>query len=135
MDTIPYSRVFYHAFPGAIIMHRGKRYKIHTMNYPPCSVASSRLNSSTLCAFAKPSNDRFTTRALSTTLITVVRQIQSVDLDQATIQKKQFEPGLGFGSLAGSGVVSIKKTVHGYKKLSLVNRTEVRLYLFLLPFY
>jgi len=23
MDTIPYSRVFYHAFPGAVIMHRG----------------------------------------------------------------------------------------------------------------
>jgi hypothetical protein len=110
------------------------------MNYPPCTGASSRLNSSTLCAFAKPSNDRFTTRALSTTLITVVRQIQSVDLDQATIRKNQvnsssFEPGLGFGSLAGSGVVSIKKTVHGYKKLSLVNRTEVRLYSIIFLFY
>ena len=87
MDTIPYSRVFYHAFPGAIIMHRGKRYKIHTMNYPPCTGTSSqRINCSTLCAFAKPSNDRFTTRALSTTLITVVRQIQSVDLDRTNIQ-------------------------------------------------
>lgn len=131
MDTIPYSRVFYHAFPGAIIMHRGKRYKIHTMNYPPCTGTSSqRINCSTLCAFAKPSNDRFTTRALSTTLITVVRQIQSVDLDRTNIQNDhsnhlRFEPELGFGSLAGSGVVSIKKTVHGYKKLSLVNRTEI----------
>jgi hypothetical protein len=63
-----------------------------------------------------------------------------VDLDQATIRKNQvnsssFEPGLGFGSLAGSGVVSIKKTVHGYKKLSLVNRTEVRLYLIIFLCY
>jgi predicted RNase H-like nuclease len=102
------------------------------MNYPPCTGTSSqRINCSTLCAFAKPSNDRFTTRALSTTLITVVRQIQSVDLDRTNIQNDhsnhlRFEPELGFGSLAGSGVVSIKKTVHGYKKLSLVNRTEVR---------
>ena len=28
LDTIPYSRVFYHAYPGAIIMHRGRRLKI-----------------------------------------------------------------------------------------------------------
>lgn len=31
MDTIPYSRVFYHAFPGAIIMHRGRKYRIESM--------------------------------------------------------------------------------------------------------
>jgi DEAD/DEAH box helicase domain-containing protein len=139
MDTIPYSRVFYHAFPGAIIMHRGTRYKIQTMNYPPCAADSSRyINVGTLCAFARPCSDRFTTRALSTTLITVVRQMLSVDLDPALIQNTQtsdsaFEPELGFGSLAGNGVVSIKKTVHGYKKLSLVNRTEVRSKLISMP--
>ena len=36
-----------------------------------------------------------------------------------------FEPELSSGSLAGNGVVTVKRTVHGYKKLSLVNRVEL----------
>lgn len=167
MDTIPYSRVFYHCFPGAIIMHRGRRYKIHSMNSPPllASATSCFYNSSDLGAFAKPTTAQYSTRALSITSITVVKQLSRVEI---SIDKKKnhkectkelssngdtnniFVPPLTDGTIggkhaisityifklqsdvftrllltSGSGVVTVKRTVHGYKKLSLVNRLEV----------
>ena len=146
MDTIPYSRVFYHAYPGAIIMHRGQRYKIHSMSSPPafvdCSARSFNTSQSSLGAFAKPTTARYSTRALSITLITIVKQLERVEISEATNnlqndekiqnskslnieQNQQFEPGLVYGPIAGSGIVTVKRTVHGYKKLSLVNRMEL----------
>lgn len=132
MDAIPYSRVFFHVFPCAIVMHRGKRYKIHSMNAPPCALLKGSMTH-TLYAFAKPTLERYSTMALSTTLITVSKQMQSIDIEKSEIdlfqddysKKSKFDPILSSGSLSGSGVVNIKRTVHGFKKLSLVNRAEV----------
>ncbi len=194
MDTIPYSRVFYHAYPGAIIMHRGRRYKIHSMNSPPAFASTSvgyRYDSSNLGAYAKPTTARYSTRALSITLITIVKQFHRVEIptlnnaktsgsvettenvlgevgkevelkdkesnhdamdvpdqddseemkETPTKKKGQdvetipteiadFVPPLACGTIAGNGVVTVKRTVHGYKKLSLVNRAEVRVCLY-----
>ena len=137
LDHIPYSRVFYHCFPGAIIIHRGRRYKINSMSSPPAFANCSsgyRYNSSNLGAFAKPTNVQYATNALSITLITVVKQLHRVEITSTNPQENvngdkkiltQFEPQLNSGCLAGNGVVTVKRTVHGYKKLSLVNRVEL----------
>ena len=168
MDTIPYSRVFYHAYPGAVIMHRGKKYKVHSMNSPPifadCTIGFNPKNA-TLGAYAKPTSVRYTTRALSITLITVVKQFDRVELTRGPNKKsneknKSVEEGINeeaeakeevqtislekrrdvfqrqpstpiqslemnYGAIAGNGVVTVKRTVHGYKKLSPVNRIEL----------
>ena len=138
LDTIPYSRVFYHAFPGAIITHRGRRYKVLSMTRPPSSASSfTRYRGScNLAAFAKPTSARYSTRPLSTMTITVVKQMERIDFsadskqsagilggnEGSAVQKDSFE--IENSSLAGSGVVTVKRSVHGYKKLSPVTRTE-----------
>jgi len=160
------SRVFYHAYPGAIIMHRGNRYKIHSISIPPalanCSIGYG-YDSSNLGAFAKPTTARYSTRPLSINHFTVIKQFHRVEVPKSARQKDtqvlecgtsdqnvnllespkspcniaakrplqtdtksiSFSPELTFGCIAGSGVVNVKKTVHGYTKLSLVNRTEL----------
>jgi DEAD/DEAH box helicase domain-containing protein len=149
MDTIPYSRVFYHAFPGAIIMHRGRRYKIMCMTRPPAFGKGFR-GSMTLGAFAKPCNHRYFTRPLSNLKITVVKQMERVDL-QGDLNKSSREApaqesteassvpvtpdvteiysdsmlDASSGSFAGCGVVTVKRNVHGYKKVSIVTREEL----------
>ena len=158
------------------------------MNSPPAlasTTCSYGYNSNNLGAYAKPTTARYSTRALSITLITVVKQIDRVEiqaveaikdidrkkespdgakwnsnLDKGTgttsvtdekeveessgigsgkiemTEKEEksrhkiqdaFYPPLAGGTLAGNGVVTVKRTVHGYKKLSLVNRVEVSL--------
>ena len=137
-------------------MHRGRRYKIHSMNSPPAfasAFGTYRYDSSNLGAYAKPSTARYSTRALSITLITIVKQLDRVEIPAAVQSKRHeallsesgedalqevshsgetiqddFVPSLSRGNLAGNGVVTVKRTVHGYKKLSLVNREEVCTY-------
>ena len=138
LDTIPYSRVFYHAFPGAIITHRGQKYKVLSMTIPP-PVATSRTGyrgTCSLAAFARPTTASYSTRPLSTMKITVVKQMERVDclcdpepLKSVTVDGKvptapQDSAGCDDGSLAGNGVVTVKRSVHGYKKLSPVTRAE-----------
>uniref|UniRef100_A0A7S4AD27 Helicase C-terminal domain-containing protein n=1 Tax=Pseudo-nitzschia australis TaxID=44445 RepID=A0A7S4AD27_9STRA len=137
MDNIPYSRVFYHAFPGAIITHRGRRYKIVSMTRPPAFGVGFR-STVTLGAYAKPSSHRYCTRPLSNLKITVVKQMERVDLtdkgtsqkelnqappDPSTIFSDDLDPSLG--SFAGCGIITVKRNVHGYKKISLVTRDEL----------
>jgi len=134
MDNIPYSRVFYHAFPGAIITHRGRRYKIVFMTRPPAFGVGHR-NSITLGAYAKPSTHRYCTRPLSNLKITVVKQLERVDLvDSRIATKESIDPSTvlfaddidpSSGSFAGCGVITVKRNVHGYKKISLVTRDEL----------
>ena len=140
LDTIPYSRVFYHAFPGAVIMHRGHRYKVEVMNNPPpfadCSIGYCR--SLKLGAFAKQTNVTYMTQALALTHITVVKQFDRVEILPKDVQKSgkskegtdntddlYTHPELNTGAIAGNGVVTVKRTVHGYKRLSPVNRVEI----------
>ena len=132
LDTIPYSRVFYHAFPGAVIMHRGRRYKVEVMNNPPpfadCSIGYCR--SMKLGAFAKQTNVTYMTQALALTHITVVKQFDRVEIlpekSRTTDADDLYKhPELNAGTIAGNGVVTVKRTVHGYKRLSPVNRAEI----------
>jgi DEAD/DEAH box helicase domain-containing protein len=146
MDTIPYSRVFYHTFPGAIIMHRGRRYKIEAMSRPPAFANELGTRSMNLAAYAKPCTHRYFTRPLSSLKITVVKQMERVDLDgdgfttkmtagedasssmlppdASTIyDESAVDPSAQ--SFAGCGIVTVKRNVHGYKKLSMVNGEEL----------
>lgn len=115
LDVIPYSRVFYHAFPGAVIKHRGRKYRIEAMESPPSFVGGQSFGSTNLVAFAKPTNVQYTTQALSINEITVVKQTRHAELNDSKAQQ----------SVAGSGLVTVKRSVHGYKVLSHVNRKEI----------
>jgi DEAD/DEAH box helicase domain-containing protein len=120
LDVIPYSRVFYHAFPGAIIKHRGRKYRIQAMESPPAFVGGQKFGpsgSSDLAAFAKPTNVQFTTQALSVNEITVVKQTRHAELNDSDAQQSV--------AVAGSGLVTVKRSVHGYKTLSHINRKEI----------
>lgn len=122
IDTLPYSRVFYHAHPGAIITHRGQKYKIISMTRPPVfspeNYSITRRNVQ-LAAYAKPCQDKYYTRPLSNLLITVVNQMETVEMNRAIdILDAPF-------SIGGRGAVCVKRTVHGYKRLSLVSRQEI----------
>ena len=146
IDTVPYSRVFYHAFPGAIIMHRGQRYKIVSMVKPPAFANQiSGRSSINLAAYAKPSSHGYFTRPLSTLKITVVKQLERIEhMRPSNIpsnrpeEKQEIAPAIvnvdhlysheddpSIGSFAGCGVVTVRRNVHGYKKLSLVTREEL----------
>ena len=101
-----------------------------------------------LAAFAKPTTVQYSTQALSISQITVVKQIEHAELCSSayvidenscktTEQKKELEDErkdelqnvdasfVAGGSVAGSGIVTVKRIVHGYKKLSHVNRKEL----------
>ena len=133
LDTIPYSRVFYHAFPGAVITHRGQRFKVLSMTRPPPFASSREYRSScNLAAFAKPTTVKYSTRPLSGLTITVVKQMERIDLvhdavmeGPTSIDGNDDSSDVKNSSLAGSGIVTVKRTVHGYKKLSLVTRAEL----------
>jgi DEAD/DEAH box helicase domain-containing protein len=140
LDSIPYSRVFYHAFPGAIITHRGQRYKIQSMTSPPAfSDVSNGYKGGTFAAYAKPTSVRYTTRPLSTMKITVVKQITRIDdveraaNDSESMDAYADEGLISQGSLAGNGVVTVCRSVHGYKKLSSITRVELSRTEFCLP--
>lgn len=151
LDNIPYSRVFYHAFPGAIITHRGRRFKVQSLTRPPAFANSgSGYNVGTLAAYAKPTSARYATRPLSTMKITVVKQMERVDdacspqeeskdirdipIDRAYANADDIQDiELTRGSLAGNGVVNVRRNVHGYKKLSPITRKEMSRTEFSLP--
>ena len=123
LDRIPYSRVFYHAFPGAIITHRGRKYRIESMESPPPFVGGASFGPSgcsDLLAFAKPTQLQYSTQALSINQITVVKQIGHAELTHNASKsssegvKKQVNQT---SAIAGHGIVTVKRTVHGYKKV------------------
>lgn len=138
LDTLPYSRVFYHAHPGAIITHRGTKFKVVSMTRPPAFAPENfgYRSSLSLAAFARPTNARYATRPLSNLHITVIKQLGRVDIDvsksdgdeagkQDIVNKQDMNDAVCSGALAGYGAVSVKRTVHGYKKLSLITRAEI----------
>lgn len=127
LDRIPYSRVFYHAFPGAIIMHRGRKYRIQSMESPPPFVGGASFGPSgcnDLLAFAKPTSLQYSTQALSINQITVVKQIGHAEATHnASKSSSNDEKKRGNQkkvAVAGHGVVTVKRTVHGYKKVCRV---------------
>ena len=175
LDTIPYSRVFYQAFPGAIITHRGQKYKVQSMARPAAFANEGGYRGGcTLAAYAKPTSARYFTRPLSTLHITVIKMMERVDAsdgkhgnsveqkrygqsetgetDDQTVNNSDTPPtkppstdaktksvpsidqvyapdegdeALTRGSLAGNGAVNVRRSVHGYKKLSPITRVEL----------
>jgi DEAD/DEAH box helicase domain-containing protein len=90
----------------------------------------------TLRAYARPSTQPYITRPLSSLHITVVKQFERVEiygqLGAAASTEAQIELpnpfdrfGVSVGSFAGCGVLTVKRNIHGYKKLSLVTRDEL----------
>jgi DEAD/DEAH box helicase domain-containing protein len=90
----------------------------------------------TLGAYAKPSDQRYFTRPLSSLHITVVKQMERVEIRGGTSAPEPAHspihpsmPGdvvdASLGSFAGCGVLTLKRNVHGYKKVSLVTREEL----------
>ena len=132
MDIVPYSRVFYHAHPGAVVTHRGRRYKVISMVRPPAFLSEQfnyRRNFN-LSAFAKPTNARYATRPLSKLFITVLKTFDSVELPRKSTELQKdgsvsIDDSVLMCTFAGCGAISVKRTVHGYKKLSLITRAEI----------
>lgn len=126
LDVLPYSRVFYHAHPGSIITHRGSKYKIISMTRPPAFIPENfnYKRNMNLAAFAKPTQARYSTRPLSTMRITVVMQMETVELREggADIDEESCGRIINF---AGCGKITVKREVHGYKKLSMITRNEI----------
>ncbi|KAL3782980.1 hypothetical protein HJC23_003136 [Cyclotella cryptica] len=141
LDTVPYSRVFYHAFPGAVIMHRGSQYRIDSMESPPPFLGGATFGRSActdLLAFARPAQVSYSTQALSISEITVVKQIDSMELsaainDRCLNTSKAFKNNKTPQAVAGRGIVTVKRSVYGYKKLSHVHRKELSRTSIILP--
>ena len=127
LDTIPYSRVFYHAHPGAIITHRGKKYEIVAMTQPPEFVKEnfSYMRSQQLAAYVRPTTATYLTRPLADTIVTIVKQFENIEIEVSSKTEGFESPGNNNVNFAGCGAVSVKRQVRGYKKLSLVNFTEI----------
>jgi DEAD/DEAH box helicase domain-containing protein len=132
LDTIPYSRVFFHAHPGAIITHRGKKYEIVSMTQPPAfsSENFSYKRSLQLAAYVRPTKVRYFTRPVSKTTITVVKQLESVEIlenkkSESFVSSPCTDNQIQALTFAGCGAVSVKRQVRGYKKMSSINYTEI----------
>lgn len=102
-------------------------YKIVSMSRPPAFLSENFAGRSnvSLSAFAKPTTAKYVTRPLSNLHITVVKQMESVLLlpnESPTSVSSAIETAV---TLAGYGQVNVKRRVHGYKKLSLINRREL----------
>jgi DEAD/DEAH box helicase domain-containing protein len=137
LDTIPYSRIFYHAHPGAVITHRGRKLKVLSMTRPPPFTSDhfGCRRGLHLASYATPTNAKYATRPLSKLQITIVKAIERVELGKSNagavdaLHDQSSDPKLIASSpqwaFAGCGAVSVKRTVHGYKKISLINGTEL----------
>lgn len=129
-------------------MHRGKKYQVLSLTQPPSVNGQDTCNrvTSNLFVFAKRTKLAYLTRALQTTLITIVKRFESVEVhnqdtpgwDQVpkyenngssndTPSNREEEEFLfdTKGPIAGNGVITLKRTVWGYAKLSPVNRNEI----------
>ena len=107
-------------------MHRGRRYIIKSMESPPSFLGGCSFGPygcGNLMAFATPTTLQYTTQALSTNEITIVKQIKHAELTQR--QETEKVGNEDQSTVAGYGVVTVKRTVRGYKKLSLINRTDL----------
>jgi len=76
-------------------------------------------------AFAEKVTAKYSTAALSITSLTVVKYLGRLETSMDTIVTSNNIEKNTPSFLAGHGVVNVKKQVHGYKKLSLVDRSEL----------
>jgi len=134
LDVVPYSRIFYHCFPGSIIMHRGRKYKVISLTKPP-AVNGAFWYAGDLVVYATKTKSAYFTRALQTTVIEIVKRFESVERsctkhsDEATNRTtnapEETSHEVPNGPIAGNGIITVKRTVWGYSKLSNVNGSEI----------
>ena len=121
MDSIPYSRVFYHAFPGSIITHRGKRFIVKKLQTPPVvlDMVGNFARQDSLAAFVEPTNAQYATRALSNMIITVIKQLECLQIEYISGGSNDSNHGLEYidriqsntSVLGGTGAVTCKRKV------------------------
>ena len=98
-------------------MHRGRKYRIQSMESPPPFVGGASFGPSgctDLLAFSKPTSLQYSTQALSINQITVVKQIGHAEVTHSASKSSST------AAIAGHGIVTVKRTVHGYKKVCRV---------------
>ncbi len=107
LDKVPYSRVFYHCFPGAIILHRGQQYMVVELDPPP-KVLDSSQGGVTKKAKVMKSKALYKTMAIQRVRVTVTRVLEIE----------------GMGGVC-TGVVNVKRTVWAYAKISKETRAVI----------
>ena len=125
MDIIPYSRVFYHAFPGSIITYRGRKYVVIKLQTPPAvlDLVDNFGRRDQLAAFVEPTNSQYLTRALSNMTITVIKQLECLEkvinsdelIDDVSIERMKVnrteQNEIVTQVLGGTGAVTCKRRV------------------------
>ena len=90
------------------------------MESPPPFVGGASFGPSGvhLLAFAKPTSLQYSTQALSINQITVVKQIGHAEVTHSASKSSST------AAIAGHGIVTVKRTVHGYKKVCRVSKID-----------
>jgi len=100
----------------------GKKYEIVGISRPP-RPGSTYFGD--LMAFAKKVTAKYSTAALSVTTLTIVKYLGRLETSCDKTTESGIVQTISPSFLAGHGIVNVKKQVHGYKKLSLVDRSEL----------
>jgi hypothetical protein len=93
----------------ASVMHRGSRYRIESMESPPPFLGGAtfgRSGCTGLLAFARPVQVSYSTQALSISEITVVKQVDSMEIPPKTFINNNTPQ-----TVAGRGIVTVKRSV------------------------
>ena len=75
----------------------------------------------------------YSTQALSISEFNVVKQTDGIELHTIDEVAGCNESPSVSSTIAGKGIVNVKRSVHGYKKLSLVHRKELSRTSIILP--
>lgn len=67
----------------------------------------------------------YSTQALSTNEFNVVKQTDGIEVYMTDENAGCNKSPTVSSTIAGKGIVNVKRSVHGYKKLSLVHRKEL----------
>lgn len=136
-DQVPYSRIFHYIYPGAIITHRAKKYKVLKITSPPSTYSIGQYHyhgfrNTHYAAYAKEITSRegsyYYTKAKTDTKITITKRFESLEESSRRKQNKNDNVMSSSSSeytISGQGVISIKKTIHGYVKISTITQKEL----------
>jgi DEAD/DEAH box helicase domain-containing protein len=109
------------------------KYQVESMEHPPPFLGASSFGPcgcNNLLAFAKPTSAQYSTQPLNINEITIVKQMKHAEARpegcvESNNEKHDESMKKNSVAVAGCGIVTVKRSVHGYKKLSHVNRTEL----------
>ena len=116
LDSVSYTRVFYYSFPGAVILHRNVSYLVTSIDSPP-RILKNDVRAE-LCVYVK--------KKIKVSYRTEPRQCTQFTIIKAFSQ-------LGGSNFIGEGSMTIKKTVHGYRKVDKISNNEISRHEITLP--